>query len=104
MADRAFMEHGYSFEDYVAELETIIMKVLKYIEPGVQFYSGNFLDGTLTGKVGKKYGHRSGFCLEPQKFPDSPNLHDKIPNYTSAKLDKGETYTQVSVFEFGIAE
>jgi aldose 1-epimerase len=73
-------------------------------EPGMQFYSGNFLDDTLTGKGGEKYGHRSGFCLEPQIFPDSPNLHDKIPNYTSAKLDIGETYKQVSVFEFGIAE
>ena len=42
-------------------------------EPGLQFYSGNFLDGTITGKGGKVYPRRSGFCMEPQHYPDSPN-------------------------------
>ena len=42
-------------------------------EPGIQFYAGNFLDGTLTGKAGQVYAHRSGFCLETQHYPDSPN-------------------------------
>ena len=47
-------------------------------EPGIQFYSGNFLDGTLTGKGGRAYPLRSGFCLETQHFPDSPN-HAELP-------------------------
>ena len=45
-------------------------------EPGLQFYSGNFLDGSQVGKSGLGYGHRSGFCLETQHFPDSPNKPD----------------------------
>jgi len=48
-------------------------------EPGVQFYCGNFLDGTITGKGGKVYKHRYGFCLEPQHFPDTPN-HTNFPS------------------------
>ncbi len=69
-------------------------------EPGIQFYSGNFLDGTVTGKGGVNYPHRSGFCLEPQLFPDSPNLSETIPGYTSARLDPGSVYTQTSIFGF----
>jgi aldose 1-epimerase len=57
-------------------------------EPGVQFYSGNFLDGTLLGKNGHAYERRSGFCLETQHFPDSPNH----PNFPSIVLRPGETY------------
>jgi aldose 1-epimerase len=65
-------------------------------QPGIQFYTGNFLDGTIHGKGGKVYGHRSAFCLETQHFPDSPNH----PNFPSAELKPGETYHQVTVFEF----
>jgi aldose 1-epimerase len=66
-------------------------------EPGVQFYSGNFLDGTLTGKGGRVYKHRTGFCLETQHFPDSPNH----PNFPSTILRPGQTYSSETVFTFG---
>ena len=66
-------------------------------EPGIQFYSGNFLDGTITGKGGRVYGHRSGFCLEPQHYPDSPNQ----PAYPSTVLRPGEQYKSQTVFAFG---
>ena len=66
-------------------------------EPGVQFYSGNFLDGSLAGK-GRTYGHRSGFCLEPQHFPDSPNQ----PGFPSAILRPGQVYETESRFRFSV--
>jgi aldose 1-epimerase len=65
-------------------------------EPGVQFYSGNFLDGSITGKGGKVYNHRSGFCLETQHFPDSPN-QSKFP---STVLKPGQHYKTTTVFKF----
>jgi aldose 1-epimerase len=65
-------------------------------QPGVQFYSGNFLDGTLNGKGGAKYPRRSAFCLEPQHFPDSPNK----PKFPSTELKPGETYHQTIVYRF----
>ena len=64
-------------------------------EPGVQFYSGNFLDGSLSGK-GRTYGHRSGLCLEPQHFPDSPNR----PQFPDTILRPGEVYRTESRFRF----
>ena len=72
-----------------------VMEVLT-TEPGVQFYAGNFLDGTLTGKEGRVYKHRYGFCLETQHFPDSPNK----PEFPSVVLKPGETYTHAAVFKF----
>ncbi len=69
-------------------------------EPGLQFYSGNFLDGTLTGKGGYAYGPRSGFCLETQHYPDSPNQ----PGFPSTTLRPGEVYRSRTVFGFGRAE
>ena len=65
-------------------------------EPGIQFYAGNFLDGTITGKGGKVYKHRWGFCLETQHFPDSPNK----PNFPSTILRPGDTYTTTTVYRF----
>ncbi len=65
-------------------------------QPGVQFYAGNFLDGTLTGKDGVKYEKRFGFCLETQHYPDSPNQ----PNFPTTELKPGETYLQTTVFKF----
>ncbi len=65
-------------------------------EPGIQFYSGNFLDGTLTGKGGHVYHKRSGFCLETQHFPDSPNQ----PNFPSTVLEPGEAYRQTTIYKF----
>jgi len=67
-------------------------------EPGLQFYSGNFLDGTLTGKGGQTYGHRTGFCLETQHYPDSPNQ----PSFPSTILRPGEEYRTRTVFAFGV--
>ncbi len=67
-------------------------------EPGVQFYTGNFLDGTLTGKGGKVYDHRYGFCLETQHFPDSPN-HPAFPTTT---LKAGAEYKSTTVFRFSV--
>jgi aldose 1-epimerase len=65
-------------------------------EPGVQFYSGNFLDGTITGKHGHVYKQRYGFCLETQHFPDSPN-HPKFP---TTILQPGQTFRSQTVFKF----
>lgn len=65
-------------------------------EPGIQFYSGNFLDGTITGKGGKVYQYRHGLCLETQHFPDSPNK----PGFPSTVLRPGETYQTTTVHRF----
>ena len=65
-------------------------------EPGVQFYSGNFLDGSARGKGGKTYGRRSAFCLETQHFPDSPN-HQKFP---TTELKPGEKYHSTTIYKF----
>ena len=65
-------------------------------EPAVQFYAGNFLDGTITGKYSQVYQKRSGFCLEPQHYPDSPN-HENFP---STVLKPGETYTNTIIYKF----
>ncbi len=65
-------------------------------EPGIQFYSGNFLDGHHLGKGGVAYEHRSGFCLETQHFPDSPNQ----PDFPSTVLRPGETYSTSTVYKF----
>jgi aldose 1-epimerase len=67
-------------------------------QPGVQFYSGNFLDGTIKGKGGKVYRHRYGFCLETQHYPDSPNH----PNFPSTILRPGEKFVSRTVFRFGV--
>ena len=66
-------------------------------QPGVQLYSGNFLDGTLTGKGGMVYKQHDGFCLETQHFPDSPNQ----PTFPSVVLRPGQTYKHSTVFKFG---
>jgi aldose 1-epimerase len=65
-------------------------------EPGVQLYTGNFLDGTLTGKSGKPYQRRSGFCLETQHYPDSPNK----PNFPTTTLKKGATFKSTTIYRF----
>jgi aldose 1-epimerase len=65
-------------------------------QPGVQFYSGNFLNGTLRGKGGATYGQRSGLCLETQHFPDSPNH----PDFPITELKPGQRYDSVTIFRF----
>jgi aldose 1-epimerase len=67
-------------------------------EPGIQFYSGNFLTGALKGKSGKPYVRRGGICLETQHYPDSPNQ----PNFPSTILQPGETYASKTVFKFSV--
>jgi aldose 1-epimerase len=67
-------------------------------QPGIQFYGGNFLDGTTVGKAGVAYGHRTGLCLETQRFPDSPN-QKAFPN---AILQPGETYRHRMVHRFSV--
>ena len=65
-------------------------------QPGLQFYSGNFLDGTLTGKGGWTYQFRDGFCMEPQHFPDSPNH----PEFPTTELDPGRKYQANIIYRF----
>ncbi|UII80376.1 aldose epimerase family protein [Flagellimonas sp. CMM7] len=65
-------------------------------EPGLQFYGGNFLDGSIIGKKNKTYNYRSAFCLETQHFPDSPNK----PDFPSTRLDPGEEYYSVCIYKF----
>jgi aldose 1-epimerase len=65
-------------------------------QPGVQFYSGNFLDGTVTGKYGRVHRQYDALCLEPQRYPDSPNR----PDFPSARLDPGQTYRHTSRYRF----
>ena len=67
-------------------------------EPGIQVYSGNFLDGTITGKQGKVYNQRTGICLETQHYPDSPNKAE----WPSVVLEPGQTYSSHCVFKFGV--
>jgi aldose 1-epimerase len=69
-------------------------------EPAIQFYAGNFLDGTLTGKGGAVYKHRTGFCLETQHYPDSPNK----PKFPTTTLRPGAEYHTTTVFTFGVAK
>jgi aldose 1-epimerase len=68
-------------------------------EPGVQFYHGNFLDGTIKGKGGVVYKYRSGLCLETQHFPDSPNQ----PSFPSTILRPGKEYHSKTVLVFGVS-
>ena len=67
-------------------------------EPGIQFYSGNFLDGTLPTRDGKTYAHRTGFCLETEHYPDSPNQK----NFPTTVLNPGENYKTKTTFKFSV--
>ncbi len=71
---------------------------IRTTEPGIQFYSGNFLDGTLTGKAGHVYQHRNWLCLETQHFPDSPNQ----PSFPPTILRPGEDFRSRTVMAFGV--
>lgn len=102
--DHNFIINGQPGELRVAAkaFEPDTGRVLKVLttEPGVQFYSGNFLDGTITGKNGIVYKHRHAFCLETQHYPDSPNK----PNFPSTVLDPGEEYHTTTIFKFSVVE
>jgi aldose 1-epimerase len=81
-----------------SEKTGIVMEVLTE-EPGIQFYSGNFLTNKINnGKGNSTYGYRSAFCLETQHFPDSPNQ----PSFPSTVLKPGNTYSTVSVYKFTV--
>ena len=67
-------------------------------EPGLQFYAGNFLDGTITGKGGAVYQKRTGFCMEPQHYPDSPNQ----PNFPTVVLRPGQSYKNTISYKFSV--
>jgi len=67
-------------------------------QPGVQFYTGNFLDGNVPGKKGKTYGYRTAFCLETQHFPNSPNQ----PKFPSVELTPDQVYTHTCIYKFSI--
>jgi aldose 1-epimerase len=74
-----------------------VMEVLT-TQPGVQFYTGNHLDESITGKGRAVYGFRSGFCFETQHFPDSPNQ----PNFPSTELKPGQRYHETTIFKFSV--
>lgn len=76
-----------------------VMEVLT-TEPGTQFYTGNFLDGTLKGKGGWVYRQRDGFCFEPQHYPDSPNQ----PGFPSTVLKPGQTYSNTIIYRFSVEQ
>jgi aldose 1-epimerase len=76
-----------------------VMEILT-TQPGIQFYSGNFLDGSINGKKGVSYSKHHGFCLETQHFPDSVNH----PNFPSTILRPGETYTQTTIHRFSVKQ
>ena len=69
-------------------------------EPGVQFYTGNFMDGSDIGKTGKPYPFRGSFCFETQHYPDSPNK----PDFPTTLLNPGEVYDTTTVYKFGVVE
>ena len=98
-------DHNFVLNDWDGSLklaarlyEATTGRVLELLttEPGVQFYSGNFLDGSLIGKNGVAYEKYTGLCLEPQHFPDAPNH----PNFPSTVLRPGEEYRHTSVYRF----
>lgn len=84
----------------VVEPQTGRVMTVHTTEPGVQFYTGNFLDGSLTGQDGAVYDRHYGFCLETQHFPDSPNQS----NFPSTILQPGETYRSRTIFTFSTQE
>jgi aldose 1-epimerase len=100
-------DHNFVLNDFDGSLRLIarvreptsgrVMEVLT-TQPGVQFYSGNFLDGSLTGKGGAVYHKHAGFCLETQHFPDSPNH----PNFPATVLRPGDDYRHTTVYSFKI--
>ena len=69
-------------------------------EPGLQFYSGNFLDGSTTGKTGQYYRMGDAIALEPQNFPDAPNQ----PRFPTCRLEPGETYRHSIAWQFGLID
>ena len=90
-------KHQESLPKVLSVYEPVSGRVMEMYtdQPGVQFYSGNFLDGTVKGKNGIMYKHRTGFCLEAQHYPDSPNH----PEFPSTKLEPGQVYKQTTIYK-----
>jgi aldose 1-epimerase len=103
--DSGGYDHNFVLNDWNGSLRSVarlyepttgrVMEILT-TQPGIQFYSGNFLDGSYTGKYGFVYEKYAGLCLEPQHFPDSPNH----PNFPSTVLRPGEDYNETTVLQF----
>ena len=100
-------DHNFCIKDANGELVTAasalgdksgIKMEVKTTLPGIQFYTGNFLDGTVLGKENKPMTHRSAFCFETQVFPDSPNH----PLWPKCIYDAGEEYKSQTVFSFSV--
>ena len=91
-------DNSLRFAAWVYEPTTGRIMEIYTTEPGIQFYTGNFLDGTITGKKGKVYQKHCGFCLETQHFPDSPNRL----NFPSTILQPQEIYSQITVYKFDV--
>jgi aldose 1-epimerase len=100
-------DHNFVLDDYNGSLRTVARVVepqsgrtleVSTTEPGMQFYSGNFLDGSLVGKGGVAYQKYAGFCLETQHYPDSPNH----PNFPTTVLKPGDEYRHTTVFHFSV--
>ena len=85
----------------VSPVTGIVLEVLTD-QPGIQIYTGNFLDGTVTGKKGIVYNRRAAICLETQVYPDSPNKSLVNPSWPSPYLKPGETYTHHTIFRFSV--
>ena len=85
----------------VSPVTGIVLEVLTD-QPGIQIYTGNFLDGTVTGKKGVVYNRRAAICLETQVYPDSPNKKHINPSWPSPYLKPGETYTHHTIFRFSV--
>jgi len=98
--DHNYVLNGWdgSLKQAAKAVESLTGRVMEVwtTEPGLQFYTGNFLDGTITGKDGKVYDKHYGFCLETQHFPDSPNK----PGFPSTILEPGEKYTHTTIYRF----
>ena len=89
-------EKGLSLGATVYEPKTGRVMEVYTTEPGLQFYSGNFLDGSVAGKNGHRYLKNTGFCLESQHYPDSPNE----PKFPSTTLKKGQRYSTTTIYRF----
>lgn len=107
--------HGYDHNWVLREsndITTVAAKVISPVtgivlevftdQPGIQIYTGNFLDGTVTGKKGVVYNRRAAICLETQVYPDSPNKSLVNPSWPSPYLKPGETYTHHTIFRFSV--
>lgn len=108
LASRQGYDHNYALRDAPAPAPAFAARLsdpasgrtltLETTEPGVQFYSGNFLDGRLTGRAGRQYRQGDGLCLETQHFPDAPNK----PEFASTVLRPGETFRSTTIHRFGV--